>query len=470
MAGRPPATSPTGLLVGMCVSIGIALIALVLLVVLWTNQEELKAAADKANSDAQRLMKPSERQGALADYFNQAGGAKSLAKLMHDEIADLGEIISAESGTPAPGLAVRIHDNQLNGLWDMMEDDEILDDPSAVVQKPLVDALKTMYDLYKAERAAHQRASETAADGQEQIEKLIETNENLGREFEQEVGTLRVRLDAIDEEWKSYRQQKEEEFALFEKSVQDRADQNLAAEQESRNQISALRGELDKKEARARELQHKLREFQILPQQLMAARQTDGKVLMAKPGEDTVFINLGARDRLVLGIRFAVYPPDTGIPSSGQAKATIEVIEIGEDVSTCRILQDNALFPILEGDLVANPVYDRQRSLTFYVLGEFDFDYDGRDDPNGKATLQAVIKENGGLIADELSARIDFVIAGARPAVLRLSSNPSPENAAVHDDQMRKKNTYIAAINDAQALSIPIFTQETFLQFMGRVR
>ena len=74
------------------------------------------------------------------------------------------------------------------------------------------------------------------------------------------------------------------------------------------------------------------------------------------------------------------------------------------------------------------------------------------------------------LIADELSARIDFVIAGARPAVLRLSKNPSPENQAVHDDQNRKKDAYSGAINDAQALSIPIFTQETFLQFMGRVR
>ena len=470
MAGRPPAASPTGLLVGMCVSVGIALIALVLLVVLWTNQEELKAAADKANSDAQRLMKPSERQGAWADWFNQATGGKSVAKLMHDEMADLGEIISAESATPAPGLAARLHDNQLNGLWNMMEDDEILDDPSAVVERPLVDALTTMYDLYKAEHEAHQRANETAADRQEQIDMLIETNENLGKEFEQEVGTLRARLDVIDEEWKSYRQQKEDQFAAFEKSTQDRADASFAAEQELRGQITGLSQELSKKADRARELQHKLREFQILPQSLMAARQTDGKVLMAKPGEDTVFINLGARDRLVLGIRFAVYPPDTGIPSSGQAKATIEVIDIDENVSTCRILRDNALFPILEGDLIANPVYDRGRSLTFYVLGKFDFDYDGRDDPNGKATLQALIKENGGLIADELSARIDFVIAGARPAVLRLSSNPSPENQAVHDDQSRKKDTYTAAINDAQALSIPIFTQETFLQFMGRVR
>ncbi len=470
MAGRPPATSPTGLLVGMCVSIGIALIALVLLVVLWTNQEELKATADKANSDAQRLMRSGERQGALADWFNQAGGGKSLAMLMHDEIADLGEMISAESATPAPGMAARLHDNQLNRLWDTMEDDEVLDDPSAVVQRPLVEALTTMYGLYTAEHEAHQRAAETAADGQIQIEKLIETNESLGEEFEKEVGTLRARLDVIDEEWKSYRQRKEDEFAAFEKSTQDRADANLASEQELYGQITQLSQELSKKADRARELQHKLREFQILPQQLMAARQTDGEVLLAKPGEDTLFIDLGARDRLVLGIRFAVYPPDTGIPSSGQAKATIEVIDIGEDVSTCRILRDNALFPILQGDLVANPVYDRQRSLTFYVLGKFDFDYDGRDDPNGKATLQALIKENGGLIADELSARIDFVIAGARPAVLRLSSNASPETQAVHDDQIRKKDTYTAAINDAQALSIPIFTQETFLQFMGRVR
>ncbi len=470
MAGRPPATSPTGLLVGMCVSIGIALIALVLLVVLWTNQEELKAARDKANSDAQRLMKPGERQGPLADWNNQASTATSVARLMHDEMAELSEIISSESATPAPGLAAQIHNNQLDGLWSMMEDDDVLDDPSAVIEKPLVDALTTMYDLYKAKHEAHQRAGATSDSRQLQIEKLIETNEKLGEEFELEVGKLRTRLDAIDEEWKTYRQRKEDQFAAFEAATQDRANASLASEQELRGQITGLSQELSKKAARARELQHKLREFQILPQQLMAARQTDGKVLMAKPGEDTVYINLASNDRLVLGIRFAVYPPDTGIPSSGQAKATIEVIEIGEEVSTCRILRDNALVPILNGDLVANPVYDRDRSLTFYVLGEFDFDYDGRDDPNGRTTLQALIKENGGVIADELSARIDFVIAGARPAVLRLSSNPSPENQAVHDDQMRKKNTYIASINDALALSIPIFTQETFLQFMGRAR
>ena len=35
MAGRPPAGGTTGLLVGMCISIGIALIALVLLA-FWT--------------------------------------------------------------------------------------------------------------------------------------------------------------------------------------------------------------------------------------------------------------------------------------------------------------------------------------------------------------------------------------------------------------------------------------------------
>ncbi len=475
MAGRPPAGGTTGLLAGMCVSIGVALIALVLLVVLWTNQEELQASADKANSEAQRLMKSGERQGALKAWYNKASGGKSLAKLMHDEMAELGEIISAESPSPSPDLVKQLRNNQLDLFWDSVkkdsvENDEIRDDLTKVVQRPLLDALESLYDLYKAEKEAKRQNRATIEELNSRIEGLIETSEKLREDFDQIAGELRARLAAIEDEWAGFRKQKEDEFSAIEKAGQQRADQRLKAEQKLRGQIRALGDELAKREARAKELQGKLREFQILPQARMAARQADGKILMAKPGEESVFIDLGADDHLVLGMRFAVYPPDTGIPSSGVSKAAIEVVSIGEEVSQCRIKEMNPLFPILEGDLIANPIYDRNRSLTFYVVGEFDLNYDGRDDPNGKGTIKAVIKENGGIIADQLSARVDFVVAGARPPLGRISADPSPEVRAIHEDQVRKVDAYSADINEAQSLSIPIFTQETFLNFLGRAR
>ena len=467
MAGRPPTGGTTGLLVGMCVSVGIALVALVLLVVLWTGQEELKASADKANSEARRLMRPGERQGALQAWFDRASGGKSLAKLMHDEMVRLAEIISADSPSPDPTLASQLG-SQSATFWDTVDGpDEV---KSAIVERPLLDALKSLYSLYEAEQQANKQHQATIADLNSRNEGLIKTAEQLRQGFEDATGRLQTQLAAIEGEWDSFRKQKEDQFAAIEKASQVRADDNLQAEQELRSQINSLQSELQKKDAGARELQGKLREFQIRPQALMAARQADGNVLMAKPGEDTIFIDLGADDHIVLGMTFAVYPPDTGIPSSGQPKAAIEVVNIGEDVSQCRIKWDNHLFPILQDDLIANPIFDRSRSLTFFVVGEFDLDHDNRDDPHGKNTIEAVIKDNGGIIVDQLSARVDFLIAGARPALRRLSADASPEARALYDDQLRKVDTYSAVINEAQSLSIQILTQETFLNFLGRPR
>ena len=470
MAGRPPAGGTTGLLVGMCVSIGLALIAIVLLVVLWTSQEELQAAEAKANANAQRLMKQGEKSGAIGSFFDQAGPSKSLAKLMHDEMSALGAIITSAAPAPAPNLANQLRNNQLSSFWSSVENDELIEDTTEVVQRPLLEAAESLYGLYKTEKQANTQNLSTIEQLNTQIAELIKTTDQLRTNFDQTSGELQSRLAVMEDEWAAYRAKKEDEFTAIERASQQRTEQTLRTEQEFNEQIVGLRQELAKREARAKELQGKLRGFQVRPQTLAAARQADGEILMANPGDRSVFINLGADDHLVLGMTFAVYPPDTGIPSSGVAKATIEVQSIGDHVTECRIKRDNKLFPILEGDLVSNPIYDRQRSLVYYVLGEFDLNYDDRDDPNGRATIQAVIKESGGIIGSELNARVDFVVAGARPMLKSLALNPSAEAKAIHDDQMRSINTYSAAINEAQSLSIPIFTQETFLNFMGRAR
>jgi hypothetical protein len=182
-----------------------------------------------------------------------------------------------------------------------------------------------------------------------------------------------------------------------------------------------------------------------------------------------VFIDLGIDDHLTLGLRFAVYPPDPGIPSSGVAKAAVEVVKIGEAVSECRVKGMNPMFPILEGDLIANPVYDRDRQLSFFVVGEFDLDHDGLDDPNGKGMIEAVILDFGGRLSDNLTSRTDFVIVGARPAVSLLSDDASPEQLAVRENEIRRARAYDAVINEARSLTISMLTQETFLNFLGRI-
>ena len=65
-------------------------------------------------------------------------------------------------------------------------------------------------------------------------------------------------------------------------------------------------------------------------------------------------------------------------------KGTIEIRNVYEATSEARVTSTKAVSdPIMDGDVVANLVYDRNRHYRFVVAGDFDLDFDGRIDPDG---------------------------------------------------------------------------------------
>lgn len=467
MAGRPGPSGSTGLLVGMCVAIGFAFLCGVFLVVLWTHQEELRSGKEKAENDARRLLQSAEATGALKAWFDQATTQKSLARSMHEEVTSLGQLVSSDGTSATPGIAKQMREG-LDAFWKTVTDEKLVEDPAALQGQSLMEGLRSMYGLYKIEQQANVQNRTSIEELNKQVAGFTQANDELQKSFDATAEELRAKIDQITDEWNEFRSEKEKQFAQVETSNQKAADERIKQEQEFRSQIGGLNKDLDKKIAANEELQKKIREFQILPKPGAAARQADGHVILAKAGEAVVFVDLGAGDHLILGMRFAVYAPDSGIPSSGIAKGVIEVVSIGQDVTECRIKEADELFPIIEGDLIANPIYDRSRQLSFMVIGAFDLDHDGRDDPNGKGTIEAVIRDAGGMIVEELSSRLDFLIVGARPLVGRPGKDPSPEQKAVQADQVREAEAYNAILSEARSLSIPMLAQESFLNFLGR--
>ena len=161
----------------------------------------------------------------------------------------------------------------------------------------------------------------------------------------------------------------------------------------------------------------------IGPERLATARQPDGKILTAVPGDQVVYIDLGQKDTLTLGLQFTVYSAKTGIPPDGHGKARVEVVSISPESAECRIMYVRPGQVILEGDLVANPVYDPNRPLTFVVNGEFDLDRDGIVDRNGAATLESLIRDWGGRVSSEVTPLTDFVVLGTPPRRPRVSGD-----------------------------------------------
>ena len=83
-----------------------------------------------------------------------------------------------------------------------------------------------------------------------------------------------------------------------------------------------------------------------------------------------------------------------------------EVIDSDRSISTCRVIErtGDRRNPIAAGDLIANPIYDTRRQLSFYLAG--DFKYFNRND------LATFIQATGGNVVETLEPGVDYLVVG----------------------------------------------------------
>jgi hypothetical protein len=143
----------------------------------------------------------------------------------------------------------------------------------------------------------------------------------------------------------------------------------------------------------------------------------------------------------------------------------IDIVEI--DAASNRGI-DNARRNQLEGDLIANLVYDKTRRFNFVVAGDFDLDFDGKiDDPAGQKVIK-LIEKWGGQIRPTVDTSIDFVILGSPPMTPEKPADTADDAAKQRAAEQNEAYKAFQAIKEeAKALSIPILTRTQFLRFMG---
>ena len=155
-----------------------------------------------------------------------------------------------------------------------------------------------------------------------------------------------------------------------------------------------------------------------------------------------------------------------------RGKATIEVMSVGENSATCRIVRQERGRPILEGDLIANIVYDPNVTYRFFVFGDFDLNNTGQSTKTDKQVVERMITEWGGKLGDSLSYDTDFLVLGPEPK--------KPEELPADVVDFVKRSAYAEAkkeydryqdlLKDARSLSIPVLNQNRFLSLVGYYR
>ena len=206
----------------------------------------------------------------------------------------------------------------------------------------------------------------------------------------------------------------------------------------------------------------------------------DGKVASIFGGGNDLFISLGRRNGLVMGMTFEVFDPQPIIRlntvGEARGKATIEVYGLKDESATCRVVRSDRNANITTGDPIVNLAYDPNMDITMYAFGFFDIERDGGT--NDLSRIDALIIENGADLAkvtkgDDgipiLTPDINYIVLGAKP---ELPEKPSPDEfdpviIADYQAQLAANEAYFRIVDEAKVLRIPVLNQDRFLQLIG---
>lgn len=442
--------------------VGLWLVSTVVLVMLYTGLEDLRSENLRLTNANARLISPSESSSIPLVQQATPGG---------DTVVGLLERARGETAALATGVVgddVATTRTKLEDFLKLVQSDRIVPNPEDYASISYHEAITMLYDAFSAEQGRRVDLEQRVGELQTGLDEAAKASAQQKEEFEERARELGRQLADVEGDRDRYRNERDSQVAAMEREYDERRQQSDADLTQERQRSAAFEEQLGQAQNRFTQLQEKLGSLMAGPQELSTARQPDGQIITAIPGDEVVYINLGRKDRLVLGLRFAVYSAESGIPTDGHAKAQIEVVSIDDKSAECKIVDVAPNDVILRGDLVANPIYDRNRAVSFVVVGEFDLDHDGRPDPDGALAVESMIADWGGTVSTEMSGLTDFVVVGASPRLPRRAAGSESAVQSQRSARMQEAyDRYTRIVESARALSVPMLTQEVFLNFLG---
>jgi hypothetical protein len=248
-------------------------------------------------------------------------------------------------------------------------------------------------------------------------------------------------------------------------------------EQERDNRKQVYQGLL-KTQAELKMAQDKMKRTQDMLQAIVPppdaeapAYKPDGQIMLIDDPTKIVHLSIGSSDRVYRGLTFSVYDKNMPIPKDGRGKAEVEVFSVGKTFSAARIIRSEIKRPIIVDDIIANLIWDSEKTNVFVVAGDFDLDSNGQSDRNAADKLKALIQKWGGRVDDSVSIETGFVVLGTVPRVLR---KPTFEQMEVDPMAMQRYEASLQRLADyqevqdrAETLLVPTFNLERFLYFIG---
>ncbi len=422
-----------------------AVAAITFTIIMFTQRSDLQMAAERDADQARRQQQAaSEAKQAFSDLAQEVIG-KSAGEL-------------AEVKTAIDPIRTQVAGNELaqkNGIK---------------ANQPVALMLGNLYKLFETTAGELGELQATNKELNDKLESTLKETKAKSDAFEAQIGELTGKFQDLTKQSEESRNTSNARLAELQAArTKEREDaaRELDAARKARDEAEKT---LQAERKRTEELLNQLAQFKPSAQGGSALQVKDGTVVRIVPDGDVTYIDLGRRDRIKPGMTFSVYSPVQGIPADGKGKATLEVTNVFETTAECRVTSREPGEPILSGDIIANPVYDRSRHYRFAVAGDFDLGFDGKIDVGGRE-VGRLIERMGGRVVSRVDSDTDFLVLGSAPPP-PTPVVPGMENEAAvaerNAELTLRRQAFESMFKEARALSIPILTRTQFLHFIGQ--
>jgi hypothetical protein len=441
---RPQAAGAnTTLKIALFAFVALTVVSLAGTIILYTYQSDLQARASEVEDQARRTdQQARDAQRQLEDFARIVIGEAT------DEVPKIRQAIAA---------AVQ-----------RVAEDANLQEANITQDSAMLTVLETLYSQFSDKVDMLNQANERVQELEDQRQSEEESMTANRQQFTDKV-------EQLQDDYQTIEQQSAENREAWDRQIDELSSQLESASESASNQLTNLREQhqLTKEKLAAAQQQRELlvaelASFRPQADLTSALRIADGHVVRTVPGEDIAYISLGRRDGLKTRMTFGVYSRTRGVPEDGKGKATIEVVNLFETTAECRVTSTTPGEPILENDIIANPVFDKSRKYNFLVAGDFDLDFDGQIEDPGGSQVSSLIEQTGGLIVKTLDTRTDFVVLGAAPPLpVQSRDTDTPEDQERAAQREARRKSFDTVVQEAKALSIPVLTRTQFLHFIG---
>jgi len=449
--------------------VGLFIVATTVAVIYYVDAEAKKTRLADMENQIDDLAESSERN-ALGTIVGTKASRKSWLGTMVEHLNGTTSLIvgGVPETTSAEAKMNDVNTKVGRVLQSAQEHIDITEPNTTGLVQIIGDLTVELENTKKAKLATQGQLSEL----QEQFESTTKTYAEREQIIQDEKNKLQQQVNTIRADYNDLQarleQSTEEQINILRNQLEE-ANANLKTLNDT---LLKTQAELKMSEDIMKRAQQEVMAIEPPPDHEMLAHRADGKIILIDNQAKVVHLNIGSNQHVYRGLTFTVYDRSGAIPKDGKGKAEIEVYDVAETYSAARIIGSEAKKPILDGDIVANLIWNSDKTNEFVVAGDFDLDNDGNLDSNAIGRITALIEKWGGRVADTISIDTDFLLLGGLPQVP--TQQPTFEELELDPGAMQRYEVMLQRLNhynqlqrQAQALWIPVFRYERFLYFIG---